>query len=69
VLLSVAAESEVGVLWTIVVILMILGLLGVVGAYTLGGFVFPMLVVERAVLFIDLITGRRLRLEEHIFDD
>jgi hypothetical protein len=47
------------VLWAMVVILMILLLLGVVSAYRLGGFVYPMLVVERAVLFIDLITGRR----------
>jgi Family of unknown function (DUF5670) len=57
------------VLWTIVVILMILWLLSMVSAYRLGGFVFPMLVVERVVLFIDLITGRKLHLEEHIFDD
>jgi hypothetical protein len=48
-----------GVLWTIVAILMILWLLGVLSAYTLGGFVYPMLVVERVVLFIDLVTGRR----------
>jgi hypothetical protein len=52
-----------------VVILIILGLLGVASAYTLGGLVYPMLVVERVVLFIDLITGRRLRLALHIFED
>ena len=46
-------------LWTILVILVILSLLSVVSAYTLGGFVYPMLVVERVVLFIDLVTGRR----------
>jgi len=57
------------VLWTIVVILMILWLVAAVSAYRLGGFVYPMLVVERVVLFIDLITGRRLHLEEHILDD
>jgi len=48
---------------------MILWLVAAVSAYRLGGFVYPMLVVERVVLFIDLITGRRLHLEEHILDD
>jgi uncharacterized protein DUF5670 len=52
-----------------VVLLMILWLLGVASAYTLGGLVYPMLVVERAVLFIDLITGRRLGQALHIFED
>ena len=56
-------------LWTMVVILMILWLLAVVSAYRLAGFVFPMLVVERVIRCVDLITGRKLRLEEHMFED
>jgi hypothetical protein len=52
-----------------VVILTVLWLLAVAGAYRLGGLVFPMFVVERVVLFIDLITGRRLRRALHIFED
>jgi hypothetical protein len=52
-----------------VVLLMILWLLGAISAYTLGGLVYPMLVVERVVLFIDLITGRRLRRALHLFED
>jgi uncharacterized protein DUF5670 len=57
------------VLWTMVVILMILWLLAVVSAYRLAGFVYPMLVVERVVRCVDQITGRKLRLGEHMFED
>jgi hypothetical protein len=63
------AESEVEVLLTTVVILMMLWLVAVVSAYRVGGFVCPMLVVERVVLFIDSVTGHRLRIEEHMFED
>jgi hypothetical protein len=42
---------------------------GVVSAYKLGKFVYPMLFVERVVLFIDLITGVDLPLGEIIFHD
>jgi hypothetical protein len=51
------------VLWMIVVILLILWLLAALSAYRLGGFVYPMLVVERVVLFVDSITGHKLRIE------
>jgi len=46
-------------LWTIFVILLVLWLLGLVSAYTLGGFIHILLVVALAVLLIQLITGRR----------
>jgi hypothetical protein len=47
-------------LWTIFVILLVLWLLGLVTAYTLGGFIHILLVVAVAVLLIQLISGRRV---------
>jgi hypothetical protein len=46
-------------LWTIFVVLLVLWLLGVVSAYTMGGFIHILLIVAIAVLCIQLITGRR----------
>jgi hypothetical protein len=46
-------------LWTIFVVLLVLWLLGVVSAYTLGGFIHILLIVAIAILCIQLITGRR----------
>jgi hypothetical protein len=46
-------------LWTIFVVLLVLWLLGMVGSYTLGGFIHILLVVAVAVLLIQLVTGRR----------
>ena len=46
-------------LWTIFVILLILWLLGLVSAYTLGGFIHILLVLAIIVLIINLIQGRR----------
>ncbi len=46
-------------LWTIFVILLVLWLLGLVSAYTLGGYIHILLVVAVVVLLIQLITGRR----------
>jgi len=46
-------------LWTIFVILLVLWLLGVVTAYTLGGFIHILLVIALVVLLIQLISGRR----------
>ena len=47
-------------LWTIFVILLILWLLGVVTAYTLGGFIHILLVIAVVVLIIRLVQGRRV---------
>jgi hypothetical protein len=47
-------------LWTIFVILLVLWLLGVVTAYTLGGFIHILLVIALVVLVIQLISGRRV---------
>lgn len=47
-------------LWTIFIILLVLWLLGLVSAYTMGGFIHILLIVAIAVLCIQLITGRRV---------
>jgi hypothetical protein len=46
-------------LWTIFVVLLVLWLLGLVSAFTLGGFIHLLLVVALAALLIQLMTGRR----------
>jgi hypothetical protein len=46
-------------LWTIFVILLVLWLLGVVSANTLGGFIHVLLVLAIAVVLIRVIQGRR----------
>ena len=46
-------------LWTILVILLILWLLGLVTSYTLGGFIHLLLVVALILLVLQLVTGRR----------
>jgi len=46
-------------LWTILVVLMVLWLLGVVSSYTLGGFIHLLLLLALIVLIAQLITGRR----------
>jgi hypothetical protein len=53
------AGAEDVMLWTIFVVLLVLWLLGVVSAYTLGGFIHILLIVAIAVLCIQLIAGRR----------
>ena len=47
-------------LWTLVVILFVMWLLGMVSSYTLGGFIHLLLVLALIVLIIQLITGRRV---------
>jgi hypothetical protein len=46
-------------LWTIFVILLVLWLLGVVSAYTLGGFIHVLLVIAIVLALVQLIQGRR----------
>jgi hypothetical protein len=46
-------------LWTIVVILAILWLLGMVTANTMGGLIHILLVVALVVVVLNLIRGRR----------
>jgi hypothetical protein len=47
-------------LWTLVVILLVLWLLGLVSSYTMGGFIHILLVVALVVIVVRLITGRQV---------
>ena len=46
-------------LYTIAVILLILWVLGLVSAYTMGGFIHILLVVAIVMVLVNLISGRR----------
>jgi asparagine N-glycosylation enzyme membrane subunit Stt3 len=45
-------------LWTIVALLLILWLLGMVGSYTLGGFIHILLVIAVIAVLVRIIQGR-----------
>ncbi|MFZ1377362.1 MAG: lmo0937 family membrane protein [Geothrix sp.] len=47
-------------LWTIAIILLVLWAVGLVSAYTMGGFIHILLVVAVVVVLIRLIQGRRV---------
>jgi hypothetical protein len=47
-------------LWTIAVILLVLWVLGLVSAYTMGGFIHILLVLAVVVVLIRIIQGRRV---------
>jgi hypothetical protein len=47
-------------LWTVFVILLVLWLLGVTTAYTLGGLIHLLLVLAVIALVFQLLTGRRV---------
>jgi hypothetical protein len=47
-------------LWTIAVILLVLWVLGLVSAYTMGGFVHVLLVLAVIAIIVQVIQGRRL---------
>ena len=46
-------------LWTIVLILLVLWLLGLVSSYTLGGFIHLLLVVAIILVIVNLVRGRK----------
>jgi hypothetical protein len=46
-------------LWTITVILLVLWLLGVVSGYTLGNWIYLLLVVAVIMAIFNLLSGRR----------
>ncbi len=46
-------------LWTILVILLVLWLLGLVTSYTMGGFIHVLLVVAVIILIFQFVSGRR----------
>jgi hypothetical protein len=47
-------------LWTIAVILLVLWMLGLVTAYTMGGLIHVLLVVALVVVLLRIIQGRRI---------
>jgi hypothetical protein len=47
-------------LWTIFLILIVLWLLGMVSAYTMGGFIHILLVLAVVAVAVQLISGRRV---------
>jgi len=47
-------------LWTIAVILIVLWVLGLASAYTLGGFIHILLVLAVIAIIVQLVQGRRL---------
>jgi hypothetical protein len=47
-------------LWTIVLILLVLWLLGLVSSYTLGGFIHLLLVVAIIIVVVNLVRGRKV---------
>jgi hypothetical protein len=46
-------------LWTIVIILLVLWLVGMVSSYTVGGFLHLLLLIALVVVVVRLIQGRR----------
>jgi hypothetical protein len=46
-------------LYTVAVVLVILWLLGLVSAYTLGGFIHVLLVVALVVILVNFLSGRK----------
>jgi hypothetical protein len=47
-------------LYTLLAVLVVLWLVGMVGSYTMGGFIHVLLVVAAIVLVVRLLQGRRL---------
>lgn len=47
-------------LWTILVILLVLWLIGMISSYTMGGLIHILLVVALIILVIRLVSGRRV---------
>jgi Family of unknown function (DUF5670) len=52
-------KEKANMLWTILVILLVLWLLGLVSGYTVGGFIHLLLVLALVIFVINLLTGRR----------
>ena len=48
-------------LYTIAIVLLVLWAVGLVSAYTLGGFIHILLVFALVVLLIQIIQGRKIR--------
>jgi hypothetical protein len=48
-------------LWTIFLILLVMWLLGMVSAYTMGGFIHILLILALVAVVVQLFSGRRIR--------
>ena len=46
-------------LYTLIVVLLVLWLLGLLTSYTLGGLIHALLVIALVILILQLVTGRR----------
>jgi hypothetical protein len=53
-------KRRIAMLYTIAVVLIVLWLLGLVSAYTLGGFIHILLVLAIVVILLSVISGRRV---------
>jgi len=53
-------DWRTGMLETIAIILIVLWLLGVVSGYTLGNFIYLLLVIAIVLFLVRLISGRRV---------
>ncbi len=47
-------------LWTVVVVMLILWVLGLVSSYTMGGFIHILLVLAVIAILVRIIQGRRI---------
>jgi Flp pilus assembly protein TadB len=54
------AGTEDGMLETIAIILIVLWLLGMVSGYTLGNFIYVLLVIAIVLFLVRLVSGRRV---------
>jgi len=47
-------------LWTIAVVLLVLWALGLVSAFTMGGFIHILLIAAIIIVLVNLVSGRRV---------
>jgi hypothetical protein len=52
-------QEAINMLWTLAVVLLILWLLGMITAHTMGGFIHILLVVAIVVVLLRVISGRK----------
>jgi hypothetical protein len=54
-------KEDAKMLWTLIVLILLIWLVGVLTSYTLGGLVHLLLLIALIMLIYRLATGRRLR--------
>jgi hypothetical protein len=57
---TIRVKEHEEMLWTLVVILLVLWMLGLATAYTMGGLIHILLVVALVVLVLRIVQGRRV---------